>query len=174
MARNEEFPDGSHSEPGGCPGPEKDCRVLLMVQDGTTLERWRAFGRWSVPAEVIVQARERWGLTRPGSVLFLRISALPGQEGGNGSIAVFWDVPVTRPMPAWHLIGLEEGRTYTMLLGLLGPGNVFSTVAGPMVFHAPSVRARRHVPTSEEEEPAESRSARRGSPTSESDRRRVR
>lgn len=161
MTRIEQYANPQHSDAERCSGPEKDLRILLMVQDGTTPDRWRAFGRWSVPAEVIAQAKGHWTPTRPGAVLFLRISALPEVDGGNGSVAVFWDIPITRPMPAWHLIGLEGGLTYTLVLGLLRGGSVFQTVAGPLVFHAPSARLRRPVPLSGRGEPVQSRSASR-------------
>lgn len=148
MTRIEQYANPQHSDSERCSGPEKDLRVLLMVQDGTTPDRWRAFGRWSVPAEVITQAWERWNPTGSGSILFLRVSALPDGDGGNGSIAVFWDIPVGHPMPAWHLIGLEAGRTYSVILGLLCSANVFQIVADPMVFIAPTLRSRSPAPAS--------------------------
>lgn len=153
---------------------EKVLRVLLAVRDAKTTFTWRAFACWSVPGEIIAEARERWSPTRPDAKLFLRISALPDEDGGNGGRAVSWDIPLGYPRGACSLIEVEGARSYTLLLGLLRPGKVFHAVAGPMVFHAPTVRARRHVSTPEEEEPSEWRSARRRSPTSENDRRGVR
>lgn len=152
MTRIRELPHGPDRDLERSSAPDKDVRVLLMVQDGKTPYRWRAFGRWSVPTEVIAQARERCGLTCSDSVLFLRISTLPDQDGGNGSTALFWDVAMTRPMPAWYLVGLEAGRTYTLVLGLLRAGNLFHPVAGPMVFHAAVVDPRGRGPASPNEE----------------------
>lgn len=50
--------------PPGCPRSAP----IRGGQDGTTPDRWRAFGRWSVRAEVIAQAKGDWTPTRPGAV----------------------------------------------------------------------------------------------------------